>query len=183
MRLAAVLLATACYQPTVATGVPCSSERDCPSGQVCAASDRCELPGRDATPSVDELPIDGPLGAFSAPQKLVELNSPELDTDPTISADGLEIVFSSSRPGGIGGTDLYRATRDAITDPFGQPQRIFELSTPDLDNASDLAGDGLTIYLRRIGPTATADVYRARRDARTLPFGFPVYEAALSSDL
>jgi hypothetical protein len=34
--------------------------------------------------------------------------------DPTLSADGLSLLFASSRPGGLGGMDLYMATRNCL---------------------------------------------------------------------
>lgn len=44
-----------------------------------------------------------PLGA--------EINTPSFDQQPSISADGQTLFFSSNRPGGLGGVDLYTASR------------------------------------------------------------------------
>jgi len=173
-----VLLCSACYQPTVATGIPCSTQGDCPQGQVCAATGRCELPGRDAA-DVD-IAIDAPLGAWSAPQLLVELNSPMSDTDPSITADGLDIIFASSRTGGVALLDLYRASRSSRSEPFGAPVLIMELSTLGNDNAAEISGDGLTIYLRK-NSGLSPDVFVAHRQSRTDPFDIPVIEPDLSS--
>lgn len=125
------------------------------------------------------LPIDA-LGDWSPPMRLVELNSDASDTDPTLSADGLEIVFSSSRSGGMGSSDLYRASRSSITEPFGAPALITELNTPGSDQAAELAADGLTIYLRKMGATSL-DIFTSRRPTRSAPFGTLVYEPQLST--
>ena len=39
------------------------------------------------------------------------VNSSSNDYDPSISADGLSLYFSSERPGGFGGADLWVTTR------------------------------------------------------------------------
>jgi hypothetical protein len=178
--LAGALFVGACYGPTVATGVPCSSTRDCPEGQVCAANDHCELPGRDA--AIDVLPIDAPpLSGWSRPKKLDELNTTSVETDPAITADGLDIVFASDRPGGMGSTDLYRAHRTKRNLPFDPPVLIAELNTTGSDQAAELSADGLTIYLIRPG-AANADIFSAQRATRTSTFGLPVVlEMDLSS--
>lgn len=40
-----------------------------------------------------------------------EINSPHWETHISLSADGNAMFFSSDRPGGLGGTDLYRCVR------------------------------------------------------------------------
>lgn len=181
MRVAALLLVAACYQPTIATRVPCAQNRDCPIGQVCAMNNLCELPGRDAD-AIDMLPPDAlVLRGWAPPQKLAELDTTAVETDPTISADGLEIVFSSDRAGGAGGNDLYRASRPSRNAPFGTPMRIVELSTAASDQASELSGDALTIYLRVPGGANGDDIAFARRASRTSPFDTPTPEPAFST--
>ena len=181
MRVAAAALVIgACYQPTVATGVPCASTRDFPDGQACNSNNRCDVPGRDAAIDAPPIPIDAfSLLGWSPPQPLVELNSSEGDTDPSISADGLDIVFASRRLGGPGLTDLYRANRASRTQPFNPPVLIAELSTPLADQAAEISGDALTIYLKVTN--ATEDIASARRQTRTSPFGMVTGEPTLSS--
>jgi len=49
-------------------------------------------------------------GKWSTPKEL-PFNLDDFDTaHPTISSDGLTLIFSSNRPGGIGGMDLYQTT-------------------------------------------------------------------------
>ncbi|HET9484104.1 MAG TPA: hypothetical protein VFO79_09120 [Xanthomonadales bacterium] len=183
MRVAvAALVVGACYQPSVATGVPCTSTRDCPAGQTCNSNDRCDVPGRDAAIDAPVIPIDAfALLGWAPPQKLAELNTMEYETDPSISADGLDIVFASTRAGGVGSTDLYRASRQSRDQPFSTPVRIAELSTPLADQAAELSADALTLYLKIPTSTMTQDIASARRMTRTSPFGSLTPEPSLSS--
>jgi hypothetical protein len=50
----------------------------------------------------------------------VTFNSPQRDFDPAFSADGHFVYFSSDRPGGSGGDDIYRVTVSAAG--FGAPE-------------------------------------------------------------
>jgi Tol biopolymer transport system component len=42
---------------------------------------------------------------------LIDLSSSEADGEPSLSADGRTLYFASERPGGVGGRDLWYATR------------------------------------------------------------------------
>ena len=52
---------------------------------------------------------------WSMPQLVPNVNSTAIEGGPAISWDGTELYFSSSRPGGKGGMDLYVSTRTKIT--------------------------------------------------------------------
>jgi Tol biopolymer transport system component len=53
--------------------------------------------------------------AWSPPVNLgPEINSIYGDIDATLSSDGRTLIFASNRPGGIGGFDLYVATRTKV---------------------------------------------------------------------
>ncbi|NIM98071.1 MAG: hypothetical protein GTO24_08345, partial [candidate division Zixibacteria bacterium] len=43
---------------------------------------------------------------------------------PSISADGLELYFSSDRPGGYGLDDIYVMTRATTEDDWGEPVNL-----------------------------------------------------------
>ena len=62
---------------------------------------------------------------FSAPVNLGRVvNSPAFDGGPSISADGLSLFFTSERPGGSGGGDLWVTQRKRVTDPFTVPENL-----------------------------------------------------------
>ncbi|MDF3818463.1 OmpA family protein [Leptospira sp. 96542] len=59
--------------------------------------------------------INHRTGLWSAPIHLNEVNSHFEDKMPAISPDGCSMVFSSNRPGGFGGFDLWISKREPIT--------------------------------------------------------------------
>ena len=138
-------LLAACYQPAVPANVACSPDGACPLGQTCdLARNVCVVPGV-ADGAVDvavvsdgsiDVPIDAaPLGPWGAAQPLTTVNTTSIETDPGISADGLELVFGSTRPTGAGLSDLYYTRRSSLGEPFqaaghqvhvGQQQIVLE---------------------------------------------------------
>lgn len=85
--------------------------------------------------------------AWGAPTKLTDnVNSKDWEPSATITPDGNTLYFSSNRPGGMGGTDIYRSVRL----PNGEWSKPMNLGAPintkyDEDAPSILA-DGLTLY-------------------------------------
>jgi Tol biopolymer transport system component len=117
----------------------------------------------------------GPLVPFSQ-------NGDRDDWDPTISADGLVLVFGSTRL--AGDSDLFLTTRASTDAEFGAPVRIPELNSPvafTRDGQAFLTADGEEIWFHsdRAGGDGGPDLYRATRSGTT--FGTPVRVAELSS--
>jgi hypothetical protein len=184
MRWLCAAVLVGCYAPSPINGLPCSSGGDCPAGQ------RCDLDRRLCSPlpidaGLDSM-IDAPADAFvvdpgapwSTMQPVTAVNSPSYETDPAISPDGLELFFSSDRPGGVGGLDFYRSTRATTADPFDPPLPVTELQTIQDELALEIVSDGLTIYFRRQG-----DIFRATRTAVGAPFTNIVRDVDLSTAL
>ncbi len=74
------------------------------------------------------------------------VNSTEWESQPTISADGNRIIFTSAREGGYGGADLYMTERNHLGE-WGIPQNLGStVNTPFNDNSPYLASDGKTLY-------------------------------------
>jgi WD40 repeat protein len=112
------------------------------------------------------------------------IDSTTADGDPFTSADGLRLVFASSRIGpDQHGLDLFEATRPARGAAFGQPVELAALDTDVDDFSPTLSADGLEIFFasRRAGGPGGADVYTARRPALDEPFAAPVLVPELSS--
>jgi Tol biopolymer transport system component len=63
----------------------------------------------------------GPDGQFLPAVAIAELNTPARETHPWIHQDGLVLVFSSDRLGGVGGIDLWVSTRPTTADDWGPP--------------------------------------------------------------
>ncbi len=157
----------------------------------------CGHIGFDALPDGDSGPGDGgpgdggrdggqdggdPLGLFGDPQPLDELSSlGDLDDDPSLTDDLLEIYFKSDRGRGDD-YDIWMASRDDRARPFGAPVQVDELSSDAFDATPEVDADGLTIFLssRRDG-SAGADLFVSTRGARGQPWSIPVRVSELSS--
>jgi hypothetical protein len=70
------------------------------------------------------------------------------DADPALSLDELILVFSSTRAAGagLGATNLWYATRQRATDPFGAPQLIPGVNSNTFDGDPVLGADGCDLY-------------------------------------
>jgi Tol biopolymer transport system component len=75
----------------------------------------------------------GPDGQFLPAVAVTELNTPFRETHPSIHQNGLVMVFSSNRPGGFGGIDLWVSTRPSTADAWGTPCNL----GPAVNSASD----------------------------------------------
>ena len=90
--------------------------------------------------------IDSP---FSAAQELV-INTPDAHEDaPSVTADSLVLLFSSDRVGGVGGSDLWFATRSMTSEPFGAPQLLPLLNTVSGELEPNLRSDGCELVFAR----------------------------------
>jgi hypothetical protein len=102
-----------------------------------------------------------PGDPFTFVRTLDEVNSPtEIDGWPTVSADGLELYFESSRSGS--GTRIFRATRTSTSQPFGSPAVVPELSVGLESGDPDLSPDGKTITFAALDAVGW-DLYTATR--------------------
>jgi len=63
-------------------------------------------------------------GVFGPPVPLSELNNTFSEQRPTIRHDGLEIFFYANRPGGVGMTDLWVATRETLSQVWNTPENL-----------------------------------------------------------
>jgi len=68
------------------------------------------------------------------------------DEGPFLSTDKLTIYFSSDRPGGAGGFDLWQATRPNLSMPFGPAMPIMELNTSGNERDPWVSPDGKHIF-------------------------------------
>jgi outer membrane protein OmpA-like peptidoglycan-associated protein/tetratricopeptide (TPR) repeat protein len=65
-------------------------------------------------------------GSWSQPKKLgKKVNHPVYwDSQPSVSSDGSVVYFVSDRPGGLGGTDIYKSIQDPITREWSEPVNL-----------------------------------------------------------
>ncbi len=105
------------------------------------------------------------------------VNSASEEIHPTISSDGLELYFSSNRPGGHGSFDIWVSTRATTSDPWGTPVNLGPtLNTSADDEWTSISPDGLLLFFdsNRSGGLGMWDLYMARRTTREDPWGPPM---------
>jgi len=79
------------------------------------------------------------------------VNSKEWESQPTINSDGNKIIFTSTRSGGYGGSDLYMIEKNHLG-LWGIPQNMGStINTPFSENSPFLAADGKTLYYSSSG--------------------------------
>ena len=103
---------------------------------------------------------------FESPQPVVELNSSGNDLRPTVRFDRREIFFSSNRPGGFGGDDIWASTRQSPADPWTEPVNLGPLvNTPFSDVQPGLSEDGTMLFFtsNRPGGMGAGDLYVSTR--------------------
>jgi hypothetical protein len=123
-----------------------------------------------------------PEASWAAPSPVEELNTERRETGIALGADGLSIFWSSDREGGLGGLDVYTATRTTRDAAWSVPARVDALSSSDDDLISAIVDAGRVALLARRADDADYDLYVARRVEVTDPFQTPLPIAELNSD-
>ena len=118
---------------------------------------------------------------FGTPHMLAELDTTTSNQNPTLTADLLDITFTSNRSDMA--ADVWTAHRASPGDPFDPPTLVAEASSPLYETSPAIALDGLTLYLGsdRDGGLGDADIWSATRADRTMPWSAPANLAALNS--
>lgn len=115
---------------------------------------------------------DGDM-SFAAASPIVELNDAAAnDIQPNVRKDGREIVFSSNRAGGLGGQDLWSATRASVDDPWSPPVNLgSNVNTGFGESRPSFSWDAQQLLFGRAGPpgsgeggTGMSDVYVSTRE-------------------
>jgi len=140
---------------------PCASDEVCSSGGQCVAWNT----GWSA-PVLLEPPSDLATG--------------DNDGEPTLTADLLELYFSSER---AGGTDIWVAKRASVSLPWDLPTAVAELNSTSRDIPGGVSGDGLTMAVAsdRPGGTDGWDIWISTRDTRSAPWRSPTVVTSLNT--
>ncbi|MES2679455.1 MAG: hypothetical protein V4635_06195 [Bacteroidota bacterium] len=108
--------------------------------------------------------------SWSTPVKLgPEINSEYLETSACFSAYGNEIIFSSNRPGGLGGRDLYRVIK-FMNGRFSLPVNLGPLiNTAEDEDAPFLDKNDNTLYFSSRGHNSMGeyDIFKAAYNTNT----------------
>ena len=105
------------------------------------------------------------------------VNSASHESEPSISSDGLSLYFSSERPGGDGGSDLYFTTRPTKNANWGAPVNlgpVVNSSSNDMNPC--ISADGLALFFRSGRPAGygLSDIYLTTRASTSDPWSEPV---------
>jgi hypothetical protein len=157
-------------------------------GGPCVRFDDCEVffytnrPGGGGGYDLWRADRPSPAVPFNPPAPVTELNTTAAEHSPSLTFDGLQIWFYSTRPGGAGGYDIWTATRPNWGSPFGTPTPVTELNTPNADRDPHIAPDGLSIAFSsdRAGGLGGDDLWVATRLTTSAPFGAIVPVPALN---
>jgi serine/threonine protein kinase/Tol biopolymer transport system component/tetratricopeptide (TPR) repeat protein len=110
------------------------------------------------------------------------INGPAADCQPWVSPDGLELYFTSYRPGGYGDGDIYVAKRAGRNDPWGPPVNLGPtVNSPYGEMQVSLSADGLLLFFTdywntkpRPGGYGYTDIWITRRASLSDTWQAPV---------
>jgi len=101
------------------------------------------------------------------------VNSSSTDWYPSVSADGLSLYFTSRRPSGSGGTDIWVTIRKTTSDPWEPPVNLGSTVNKSGDEwESSISTDGLTLYFTCAwsGGSGTYDLWVTTRETKEAPW-------------
>ena len=100
------------------------------------------------------------------------VNSPQVEGNPIISRNGLELYFYSTRPGGYGGWDIWMSKRASAEDPWGPAVNLGAGINSAADDAPEsISSDGLTLYISVTTSGVDSAMYTAMRPTIDAPWG------------
>ncbi len=125
---------------------------------------------------------DGLGAPWGAPVNLgPRVNTKGWESGACLSADGLTLIFSSDRPGGGGGNDLWMATRRSKAEQFGEPVNLgAQVNRSGAEMHPALSVDERTLYFVAYSGHGDSDLWQApilppgTEEWTTLPNGWRV---------
>lgn len=107
-------------------------------------------------------------GRWGVPVNLgSNINTKSWESLPSLSADGQYLYFSSDRPGGLGGRDIWVSQKQP-NGQWGKPENLgAPINTPNEEQAPFIHADGQTLYFMSTGHPGMGgyDLFFARRAA------------------
>jgi predicted secreted protein len=115
---------------------------------------------------------------FSEPMKVgPPVNSSFTDATPCISADGLNLYFTSNRPGGRGSLDLWMATFNSLDQSWSEPVNLgMPVNTSAYEGFPSISTDGLSLYFasNQPGSLGGSDIWMTTRSTIEANWSKPV---------
>jgi len=174
---------------------------DAPWGEPVNLGPNVNSPAREIAPAIspDGLELyftfyhDYNIRVCSRPSKDAPWSNPELlgppvgvrqHQYPEVSADGLSLYFESTRPGGLGGWDIWVSTRATTSDPWSEPINLGpNVNSGSGDGDPSISSDGLALFFgsNRPGGSGTWDLWVTTRPTTDAEWGPPVNYPSLNS--
>lgn len=117
---------------------------------------------------------------WSTPKNLTEVNSSSWESHPSLSADGQRLYFTSTRPGGEGGHDIWCAELDA-NGKWKEPFNLgFPINTPLDEMSPFIHANGTTLFFASNGHPGLGnfDIFSAEKESgkwlKPKNLGYPV---------
>lgn len=108
-------------------------------------------------------------GEWTNPEKVPGINDPVYwDSQPTLASDGVTLYFASDRPGGFGGTDIYKTVKDKKTGTWSKPENLGRMiNTPYAERTPFMHSDYETMYFASDGHPGVGglDIFYSRMDS------------------
>ncbi len=102
---------------------------------------------------------------------LTNVNSGADDDGPALSANGLELYFSSGRSSARGPRSIFVSRRNSLAAPWSTPVLVNEVSPSGVAvRDPQLTDDGLTMFFAAAS-SGQSDIHSARRSNRRSPWG------------
>lgn len=98
---------------------------------------------------------------WSDPVPLSEINTSHWESSASLTVDGKYLYFTSDKPGGFGGSDIYRAILQE-NGKYGNIENLGEvINTPYDEDAPQIHSDGKTLFFSSKGHTGLGgyDIY------------------------
>jgi len=98
-----------------------------------------------------------------------KINSKSFDSHPTISPDGKILYFTSDRPGGVGGLDIWYSVKDENGN-WSEPINLGKPINTEKDESSPyISADGITLYFCSNGHPGFGryDIFVSRKDGNS----------------
>lgn len=125
----------------------------------------------DAGASSDDSTDACELGAWASPVPLTAVNTSANEWGPTLSPDGLTLLFSSER---AANENLYISVRATTAEPFPSATSVAELNSSSVDTSPIITRDGASVYFTSTRNGTTSELFAASRDPVTGELGAPV---------
>lgn len=116
-------------------------------------------------------------GSWAAPQTMEGINTEYLESSATITENEKTIYFTSNRPGGYGGTDIYSAQLDKSGNRWIDVKNLGPLVNTELDEEGVfISANGKHLYYSSNGLAGMGDldIYRSSFNAEKQEWGEPV---------